>query len=173
MQFINDRARRIAEARVITAVLGVANHGGWNLDGHAPTILSSRYRNYFYVPQAELLLVPAIGHVPYREVGELVHETRSDALCIMVGRTTAGALQVYASICEWSRQGAHWWGPHMAWADPDQTLWFVPDPDGENAPAPSFRIGARRLTRIDDRPLGEHVQGLMGARAIFSALEGC
>ena len=173
MQFISERARRAAESKVIDALIAIMGHAGWSSDPGAQDVLASSFRDYFYIPSAELLLIPTLIRPPQGVIGDLVREARSDALCVAVGRRTNGAVQVYANICEWSSEGERWSEQLMAWVDQAHRLWFVPDPAVHDESQPSFRIGRGRLVRVTQRPDGDHSEGLERARTLFAGLEGC
>jgi hypothetical protein len=168
MQFINDRARRIAEARVLGATVAIARHAGWSLDRYAPTLIAEEFADYLYVTEPELLLVPVVGALHRAPVDSLVRAARSDALCISIGVSDTDDIRVHGTVCEWTRNAQRWWEPRTAWIDEHGALWFVGDA-GDTGPA--FRVHTDRLQRIDEHPTGDLAAGFDRARTLFAYLE--
>ncbi|MDK2767898.1 MAG: hypothetical protein KYX69_09285 [Sphingomonas sp.] len=167
MQFINDRARRIAEARVLGATVAIVRHAGWSLDRYAPALIAQKFADYLYVTEPELLLVPVIGDLHRAPINSLVRAARSDALCISISASDTGDLRVHGTVCEWTRQAQRWSEPRTAWLGDDDTLWFLPDATDSG---PAFRVGTDRMERLDDHPTGERAAGFDRARTLFAYL---
>lgn len=175
MTFDPRRERRLAEHRVLSAALTLARLAGWTLDRHAP-LLPRQFQDYLYVPQAELLLVPTLGpHGRIKaEATKASREARSDALLIMLGRSSEGVIVPYISVGLWKREKTVWHGPHLVWLYVDGEPWLVPDPRGGNPDEPNLRLSHRPLRPAGTTPWqsgAEQYLGFARANAAFASLQ--
>ncbi|MBN2973498.1 hypothetical protein ACFSC3_12990 [Sphingomonas floccifaciens] len=173
----DNRTRRVAEAHAIGAILALVRAAGWTVEKDATTALPLDFWNYLYVPEASLLLVPAIEdpRTMRGSVAAGVCAARSDALVVSLGQGVDGIRQMSVSICQWSMLGTHWHGPHLPWLAADGAVWVVPDHRAPVDAQPSFRLGDDALD-LRSAPFTnqiDHRRGLIAARDLIDqALEG-
>ncbi|MBN2973340.1 hypothetical protein JW805_15120 [Roseomonas aeriglobus] len=178
LQVTNDnRMRRLADVQIIGATLALVKAAGWTVEKDAATALPIDFWNYLYVPEASLLLVPAIED-PRTMGGSVaagVRAARSDALVVSLGQGADGIRHMSMSICQWSMLETHWHGPHLPWLAADGAVWLVPDHRAPVDAQPSFRLGDDALD-LRSAPFTNHIdhrRGLIAARDLINqALEG-
>lgn len=170
MTYPNDPM--LADAHVVDATAMLAAKAGWTINRTALIALSPECWAYHYVPDAELLLVPTVGshRLMFRATETAMRQARSDALVIGIGKAGNGDPQIFASICMWSSQGAHWDGPHLPWLGRDDALWLIPDPRARVDEGPSFRLNNQRLVPAAPPATNamDRYRGLSAARAFFN-----
>jgi len=133
-------SRQAGEARALLAVLAIAKYATWSFKHAGPT-LSSRFANYLYCEDAELLLVPSTAELDWqlRQTNGAMREARSDVLIATVGPRFD---ELRFAIGLWTAARNLWAAPAWAWVD-SGALWFGCD----ELPGEAFPIGAGRLRR--------------------------
>lgn len=128
----------------------IAERAGWKPDA-SHLLLPAEFRDFRYMPKAELLVVPSGD--PTR--ADLVHVARcmsiarSDALVIkaaMVERPT-----VYCTVALWAGVARSWHHSRRLWLSRQNEAWLVADPADVDESDAAFRLTNQRL-RLAEAP---------------------
>jgi hypothetical protein len=166
MKYKNDEYR----AREARAQKGAANlltlTGYWILG--EPVLLHPALQEGLNVTAENLVILPSGGDYPYRLV-EAVRETRSTALIIEPGATTAGSSTFYFTLLRCAGGTEHWHRALRLWVDIDRRPYLVPAPDGDEPEGQCFAID--KGVRPVDRPWKHEVDLEFGLRHADAVLQ--
>lgn len=174
--YIVTRERALAVECAQAGADVIAERAGWRADP-SDILLTSGFRDFRYIPNAELLLVPSCD--PTRadlvRVARGMSATRSDALVVkaaMEGRRT-----LYCTVALWHGLARDWHHSRRLWLSRRNEAWLVPNPADTEESGAAFRLTSGRL-RIAEAPPAEDpaeiLAGLDRADAWLAASrEGC
>lgn len=173
--FIVTREHELAQARVLSGALALADLAAWTIDRSSSLLLPPGFRNYLHVAQAELLLVPSIEPScgDLRLVGRAMREARCDAL--VVKASTEGTRTLYCAVGHWRRDGNHWHHGRRLWLSRYNEPWLVADPAEAEEVEVFYQLNGGRLRAgIEPPTYSDHdlAAGLLRGDAYLAAVWG-
>jgi hypothetical protein len=158
---------RAREAHARDCAIRMAAHVGWVFESR-PELLPPAVRDFFCEPSAELILIPWGGGC-LAGIETAVRETRCAALLLEPGATNAGLSTIYFTVvrCAGGKLLRH--SALRLWANAEDTLFLVPDPDGDDLDACWFRVSERGIDPSEAPWTGPFDYGFGHADALVHA----
>lgn len=136
------------EALTLNATLELAKLAGWQLE-RRPELLPPSFRSCFYVPAAELVLIPSAGEIIHSSIEAGLSRVKCEAVLVGVGIDQRHQPTAYISVARWERGNTHWHRALRLWESDKHEYWLIPDPHGDEPNDACFRLDHGRLRAVD------------------------